>query len=115
MQMTKVLSLVAIPILAGTVLAGSPEPSSHEVQPVPAVAPDNGAASQPAPMAGAADSTTQPAKKQYTCPMHPEVSLDQPGKCPKCGMNLVEKKADTAEKEVPKSHDHRTHNHGEMK
>ena len=28
----------------------------------------------------------------YTCPMHPEVTSDEPGKCPKCGMNLVEKK-----------------------
>jgi Cu+-exporting ATPase len=28
----------------------------------------------------------------YTCPMHPEVKQDQPGKCPKCGMALVEKK-----------------------
>ncbi len=26
---------------------------------------------------------------QYTCPMHPEIILDGPGKCPKCGMNLV--------------------------
>lgn len=26
---------------------------------------------------------------QYTCPMHPEVLKDEPGKCPKCGMNLV--------------------------
>ena len=25
----------------------------------------------------------------YTCPMHPEVVSDEPGKCPKCGMNLV--------------------------
>lgn len=27
----------------------------------------------------------------YTCPMHPEVVSDKPGKCPKCGMKLVEK------------------------
>ncbi|MDP9959799.1 multicopper oxidase domain-containing protein [Chryseobacterium lathyri] len=27
----------------------------------------------------------------YTCPMHPEVTSDKPGKCPKCGMELVEK------------------------
>jgi hypothetical protein len=27
--------------------------------------------------------------KIYTCPMHPEVILDKPGSCPKCGMNLV--------------------------
>ena len=24
----------------------------------------------------------------YTCPMHPEVKSDKPGKCPKCGMTL---------------------------
>jgi len=28
----------------------------------------------------------------YTCPMHPEVTSDKPGQCPKCGMDLVEKK-----------------------
>jgi hypothetical protein len=28
----------------------------------------------------------------YTCPMHPEIIRDKPGKCPKCGMNLVVKK-----------------------
>jgi membrane fusion protein, copper/silver efflux system len=27
----------------------------------------------------------------YTCPMDPEVLSDKPGKCPKCGMNLVKK------------------------
>lgn len=31
-------------------------------------------------------------KKIYTCTMHPEVISDKPGKCPKCGMDLVEKK-----------------------
>ncbi|MGH7599014.1 MAG: efflux RND transporter periplasmic adaptor subunit [bacterium] len=29
--------------------------------------------------------------KKYTCSMHPEVVMDAPGNCPKCGMNLVEK------------------------
>ncbi len=40
-----------------------------------------------------ADTTkkTKPAKVQYTCTMHPEVILDKPGKCPKCGMTLVKK------------------------
>ncbi|SFM97013.1 copper-resistance protein, CopA family [Chryseobacterium oleae] len=27
----------------------------------------------------------------YNCPMDPEVTSDKPGKCPKCGMELVEK------------------------
>jgi hypothetical protein len=31
----------------------------------------------------------------YTCPMHPDVLSDKPGKCPKpgCGMTLVKKAA----------------------
>jgi hypothetical protein len=29
--------------------------------------------------------------KSYTCPMHPEVTSDAPGECPKCGMDLVAK------------------------
>lgn len=35
----------------------------------------------------------KPAKVQYTCPMHPDVLSDKPGKCPKpnCGMTLVKK------------------------
>ncbi len=34
-------------------------------------------------------------KGKYTCTMHPEVSSDKPGVCPKCGMELVER--DTTE------------------
>jgi hypothetical protein len=29
----------------------------------------------------------------YTCPMHPDVVSDRPGKCPRCGMLLVERDA----------------------
>ena len=31
-------------------------------------------------------------KKTFTCPMHPQIIKDAPGNCPKCAMNLVEKK-----------------------
>ncbi len=31
--------------------------------------------------------------KKYTCTMHPEVVMDKPGKCPKCGMKLVAMKS----------------------
>jgi hypothetical protein len=52
---------------------------------------------------GAADqnATEQTETKQevagvtYTCPMHPEVTSTEPGKCPKCGMNLEEVTAGT--------------------
>lgn len=30
----------------------------------------------------------------YTCPMHPDVQQDRPGKCPKCGMDLVPKRSE---------------------
>lgn len=39
---------------------------------------------------GKMDSTQQ---TTYTCPMHPEVVANKPGKCPKCGMTLVKKKS----------------------
>ena len=32
------------------------------------------------------------ATKTYTCSMHPEVISDKPGKCLKCGMELIKKK-----------------------
>ena len=31
---------------------------------------------------------------EYTCPMHPEVSSPSPGRCPKCGMDLVPRRED---------------------
>ncbi len=39
--------------------------------------------------------------KVYTCTMHPEVISDKPGKCPKCGMTLVEKKGATRTSDSP--------------
>jgi hypothetical protein len=37
----------------------------------------------------------KPAAVVYTCPMHPEVISDRPGKCPKCGMTLVPKQPES--------------------
>lgn len=35
--------------------------------------------------------------KIYTCPMHPEVTSNEPGSCPKCGMDLEKKEDKTNE------------------
>jgi len=54
----------------------------------------------------------------YTCPMHPEVVMDHPGNCPKCGMKLVPLKKD--ERSTPNvqrstsSSDHMMHDGTEM-
>ncbi len=60
---------------------------------------------------------------EYTCPMHPEVVSDEPGSCPKCGMDLVPKEtgADAAQSEEKMSekshstgqaaHSHSMHEH----
>lgn len=37
---------------------------------------------------------------KYSCPMHPEVVMDKPGVCPKCGMKLVAKKMKIVENEA---------------
>jgi len=59
------------------------------------VAPD-GARRSPIPPTPAKQETKPAAKSHkqlWTCPMHPEVVQDHPGKCPKCGMDLVPKTA----------------------
>ena len=35
--------------------------------------------------------TKKMASMMYKCPMHPEVTSNKPGKCSKCGMDLVKK------------------------
>jgi FtsP/CotA-like multicopper oxidase with cupredoxin domain len=42
----------------------------------------------------------------YVCPMHPEVVTEQPDRCPKCGMKLVDASLVTA-----RSHEHEHHEH----
>jgi CopA family copper-resistance protein len=43
----------------------------------------------------------------YTCPMHPEIHATKPGKCPKCGMNLVKENAKTVQDTSYQNHNHK--------
>ena len=40
--------------------------------------------------------------KAYSCPMHPEVKSDKPGKCSQCGMDLTKSKKEQMKMEVMK-------------
>ena len=46
--------------------------------------------------------------EKYTCPMHPEIIMDEPGKCPKCGMNLVPV-SETEHSHTEGQHSHKHH------
>jgi hypothetical protein len=37
----------------------------------------------------------------YTCPMHPQIVRDAPGKCPICGMNLVKRETPAPQGTAP--------------
>jgi uncharacterized paraquat-inducible protein A len=56
----------------------------------------------------AQDTTKQKNKKvktemvSYSCPMHPEIISDKPGKCSKCGMDLTKSKKEQMKMEVMK-------------
>jgi hypothetical protein len=43
----------------------------------------------------------------YSCPMHPEVKSDKPGKCSKCGMNLeLKTKGQSGQQQQPQQQHH---------
>ena len=55
-------------------------------------------------------SHNHPSGQNFTCPMHPEVIKPGPGKCPKCGMDLVPV-ADTESKDEHHHTDAPAHKH----
>jgi Cu(I)/Ag(I) efflux system membrane fusion protein len=68
--MKRILLIFSLMLIGGTILTSCRNSSGKEKQ----------------------SDVQEVASIQYTCPMHPEVISDKPGDCPKCGMDLVEKK-----------------------
>jgi hypothetical protein len=73
------LALAALSPTAGLV-ATTAQPTGERTEKPPAP-----------PVSGTAGKSGKQPAIVYTCPMHPEVTSDKPGRCPKCGMNLVPK------------------------
>ncbi|MDA0194035.1 MAG: copper-translocating P-type ATPase [Bacteroidetes bacterium] len=46
----------------------------------------------------------QSKKKEYTCPMHPEIVQDKPGSCPICGMDLLPKNIEISDDQEDQSY-----------
>ena len=63
--------------------ADSKPPTAHAVHNMPAGSKD------PTEMVNADLNKGAQSFQRYTCPMHPQVVQDAPGKCPLCGMTLA--------------------------
>ncbi|MFC6997053.1 heavy metal-binding domain-containing protein [Rufibacter roseus] len=66
---------------------------------------NSGGTEQNATTTEQAGTTEQVAGVTYTCPMHPEVVSNEPGKCPKCGM-FLEKVEAGASQDSTAQHQH---------
>lgn len=55
---------------------------------------------------GSKTNTQETAATTYTCPMHPEVTSDKPGKCPVCKMDLVPANSPAIDTTTHSDHQH---------
>ncbi len=54
------------------------------------------------------DKAVTQGENEYICPMHPDVKSNQPGKCSKCGMDLVLREAEGQKSKAPGDKDARS-------
>ncbi|PTL77202.1 hypothetical protein DAT35_45000 [Vitiosangium sp. GDMCC 1.1324] len=64
----------------------------------------------PAPTGSASQDAGTPSTV-YTCPMHPEVTSSEQGRCPKCGMKLVPQKPAGSKPSEGNGHSHQHEAH----
>lgn len=93
-------ALLATACVSTRLEPGTDHPANAQAESAPPLQRDNILASAPAapPAQPARDAPAPhahehatPMADTYTCPMHPEIVRNAPGKCPICGMNLVKK------------------------
>jgi hypothetical protein len=92
-------ALLATACVSTRLEPGTDHPANAKAQTMPPIERSNILASAPQneAMGGAtaphAHEDGTPMADTYTCPMHPQIVKNAPGKCPICGMNLVKKES----------------------
>lgn len=106
-QLGLAASLLAMACVSTRLEPGTDHPANAKAETAPAPPRDDILASAPAtkpadthPTSHAHDHAA-PMADTYTCPMHPQVVKNAPGKCPICGMNLVKKESAAPEGAAP--------------
>jgi hypothetical protein len=102
--MRKVFFLIAVMLTALVFAACNNDKSSTATAPSPdtssAVVTDTSAVLTDTSTAASAEKNQLAANETYTCTMHNEVMSDHPGKCPKCGMDLVKQEMTAKQKKL---------------
>ena len=99
------VALLATACVSTRLEPGTDHPANAKAETAPTPPRDDILASAPATetstTAAHAHDHAAPMADTYTCPMHPQVVKNAPGKCPICGMNLVKKEGAAPEGAAP--------------
>jgi len=97
MSARKVVAVLAVLLIAGLLAAGCPKPEAGPTPPVKPAVLGKGTFTAPSRLVYFDPKDVSKVSEKpgpglveglYQCPMHPEVVASEPGKCPKCGMEM---------------------------